>query len=206
MAHPLQWARRTVVAVFLLGLVVVVGPAVWNADSLFRDPFTGAQERTTVETFDAAGNRTGTEVTTSPAGGSLIERSLASGGVLLLRLAVVAAAAYLAGALVYRTMSGTFPSEIGGVKFAEDAAVGLEKMEANVEVVRDQVTQVSARLGAADAELAAMRLAAAGGAAAVTEFGERLDAAQEGIERLAEAVVVLGEELRRVSDRRSGAS
>ncbi len=138
MTSPLRWARRTVVAVFLLGLVVVVGPAVWNADSLFRDPFIGAEERKTVETFGADGRLTGREVTTSPSGGSLVERSLAAGGVLLLRLAVVSAAAYLAGALVFRTMSGTFPSEIGGVKFAEDAAVGLEKAEANIEVVRDR--------------------------------------------------------------------
>jgi len=170
-------ARLTVVGVFLLGLVVVVGPAVWNADSLFRDPFTAATERTTVETFDAAGNRTGTEVTTEPAGGSLIERSLAAGGVLLLRLAVVSAAAYLAGALVYRTMSGTFPSEIGGVKFAEDAAVGLERADANIEQVRTDVAELAARMDAAAADLEAMRSAAAEGAAAVAESSQRANAA-----------------------------
>jgi hypothetical protein len=175
MANPMRWARGTVVSVFLLGLVVVVGPAVWNVDSLFRDPFTGAEERRTVETFNADGTLTGREVTTSPAGGSLIERSLAAGGVLLLRLAVVSAAAYLAGALVYRTMSGTFPSEIGGVKFAEDAAVGLEKADANIALVRNEVAQLTARM----------------------------DGANEAIERLAEAVVVLGEELRDLRDRRA---
>src|SRR5947199_412517 len=95
---------------------------------LSSTPFRPATQQKTVETFDAAGRRTGTEVTTEPGGGSLLERSLASGGVLLLRLAVVAAAAYLAGALVFRTMSGTFPSEIGGVKFAEEADVGLDKL------------------------------------------------------------------------------
>jgi len=154
--------------VFVLGLVVVVGPAVWHPSSLFRDPFTAASETRTVETFDAKGVKTGTEVTTGPAGGSLVERSMAAGGVLLLRLAVVSAAAYLAGALVFRTLSGTFPSEIGGVKFAEEAAVGLETAEANIEVVRKEVAQITARLGSA------------------------LDA----IDRLAEAVVVLGDELR----------
>ena len=187
--------------VFALGLVVVVGPALWHLGSLFRDPFTPTVERRTVETFDAAGNRTGTEVTTSPTNGSLVERSLASGGVLLLRLAVVSAAAYLAGALAYRAVSGTFPSEIGGVKFAEDAAVGLDKLQTAVGIVTNQTAELTSRLGAAERELAAMRQAATGGAAAVAQFSERLDVAQEGIERLAEAVVVLGEELREVQRR-----
>src|SRR5689334_6664049 len=102
---PLRWARATVVGVFVLGLVVVVGPALWHPSSLFRDPFRPATQQKTVETFDAGGNLTGTVATTEPGAGSLLERSLASGGVLLLRLAVVAAAAYLGGALVFRTIS-----------------------------------------------------------------------------------------------------
>ena len=196
MTSPLRWARRTVVAVFLLGLVVVVGPAVWNADSLFRDPFIGAEERKTVETFGADGRLTGREVTTSPSGGSLVERSLAAGGVLLLRLAVVSAAAYLAGALVYRTMSGTFPSEIGGVKFAEDAAVGLEKAEANVEDVREQVAELTARINSDAVELHAMRAAAAEGSAALVKMNDRLNADRDAIERLGHTVVELAEGLR----------
>lgn len=174
MANPMRSARTTVVAVFLLGLVVVVGPAVWNADSLFRDPFTGAEERRTVETFDPAGTLTGREVTTSPAGGSLIERALGAGGVLLLRLAVVSAAAYLAGALVYRTMSGTFPSEIGGVKFAEEAAVGLDKLTGSLTALGAEVAALAARVEAIEPQVAG---------------------AQEGIERVAQAVVALAEDL-----------
>lgn len=197
----MRWARATMACVFVLGLVVVVGPALWHAGSLFRDPFTPAVERRTVETFDAAGNRTGTEVTTSPASGSLVERSLAAGGVLLLRLAVVSAAAYLAGALVYRALSGTFPSAIGGVVFAEDATLGLDKLQTAIGIVTTQTTELTARLAAAERELAAMRQAATGGAAAAAELSERLDAAHEGVERLAEAVVVLGEELRELKQR-----
>jgi hypothetical protein len=192
MTSSLRWARRTVVAVFLLGLVVVVGPALWNADSLFRDPFIGAEERRTVETYGPDGTLTGREVTTSPSGGSVVERSLAAGGVLLLRLAVVSAAAYLAGALVYRTMSGTFPSEIGGVKFAADAAVGLDKAMANIEVLRDEVTEVTARMDAAAAE----------GAAAFVQVNERLEAAVDAVDRLAEVVGVLGDQLRDLRSRR----
>lgn len=202
MTSPLRWARRTVVAVFLLGLVVVVGPAVWNADSLFRDPFIGAEERKTVETFGADGRLTGREVTTSPSGGSLVERSLAAGGVLLLRLAVVSAAAYLAGALVYRTMSGTFPSEIGGVKFAEDAAVGLEKAQANLEAVRIEVAELADRTDAAAAEVNTMRAAATEGAASVADLHEQLDAARDTVRQLGQTVVELAEDVRELRGRR----
>lgn len=149
-----------------------------------------------METFDANGVKTGSEVTTAPAGGSLVERSMAAGGVLLLRLAVVSAAAYLAGALVFRTMSGTFPSEIGGVKFAEEAAVGLETAEANIEVVRKEVAQITGRIASAEGELRALRSTATDGTAAVAQFDSRLDSALDAIDRLAEAVVFLGDELR----------
>ena len=154
-----------------------------------------------METFDAAGHRTGTEVTTEPGGGSLLERSLASGGVLLLRMAVVAAAAYLAGALVFRTMSGTFPSEIGGVKFAEEAAVGLEKLTPGLKVVGGEVAELTARLQVAETELAGMRTAAAGGAYAATQLGQRLDQNEDAIEQLAQAVVALAGDLAEVRDR-----
>lgn len=202
MTSPLRWARRTVVAVFLLGLVVVVGPAVWNADSLFRDPFIGAEERKTVETFGPDGALTGREVTTSPSGGSLIERSLAAGGVLLLRLAVVSAAAYLAGALVYRTMSGTFPSEIGGVKFAEDAAVGLEKAQANLEAVGKEVAELAARMDASDVEVNTMRAAATEGAVSVADLHEQLDATRDTVRQLGQTVVELAADLRDLGGRR----
>jgi ABC-type transporter Mla subunit MlaD len=191
--NPLRWARVTVVGVFLLGLVVVVGPALWHPASLFRDPFRPAVETRTVETFDAKGVKTGTEVTTGPAGGSLIERSMASGGVLLLRVAVVAVAAYLAGALVYRTISGTFPTEIGGVVFAE-AAGGLEKLGANV-------AELTARLDASAKEVDSIRDAATGAGAAVNEFNEQIDAVWGEVERLSEAVVALGDELRDLRSR-----
>jgi ABC-type transporter Mla subunit MlaD len=185
----------TVVGVFLLGLVVVVGPALWHTGSLFRDPFTPAVEKKTVETFDAGGVKTGTEVTTGPAGGSLIERSMAAGGVLLLRLAVVAAAAYLAGALVFRTISGTFPTEIGGVVFAE-AAGGLDKLGANVGDLKNDLAALAARFEASEAEIDGIQRATAGGVAAVNGFNEQIDAVWQEVERLSEAVVALGDELR----------
>jgi hypothetical protein len=193
--NPLRWARVTVVGVFLLGLIVVVGPALWHPASLFRDPFRPAVETKTVETFDANGVNTGTEVTTGPAGGSLIERSMAAGGVLLLRIAVVAAASYLAGALVFRTISGTFPSEIGGVVFAE-AAGGLEKLGANVGDLKNDLAELAARFDASAKEVAGLREAATGGGAAVNEFNEQIDAVWGEVERLSEAVVALGDELR----------
>lgn len=187
---------------FLFGLVVVVGPALWHAGSLFRDPFIGAQERRTVETFGADGRLVGREVTTSPSGGSLVERSLGAGGVLLLRLAVASVAAYLAGALVYRTMSGTFPSEIGGVKFAEGAAVGLEKAQANLEAVRIEVAELADRTDAAAAEVNTMRAAATEGAASVADLHEQLDATRDTVRQLGQTVVELAEDVRELRGRR----
>lgn len=199
--NPLRWARVTVVGVFLLGLVVVVGPALGHAGSLFRDPFTPAVETRTVVKFDANGVRTGSEVTTAPAGGSLVERSMAAGGVLLLRIAVVAAAAYLAGALVFRTISGTFPTEIGGVVFAEDAAVGLEKLSANVGELDTAVAEVGERIRASEEEIHSVRQAATGGVTAVNRMNDRIDAAHEKIERLAEELAGLSDELRDLRSR-----
>ncbi len=118
---------------------------------------------------------------------------MAAGGVLLLRIAVVSAAAFLAGALVFRTISGTFPSEIGGVVFAE-AAGGLEKLGANV-------AELTARLDASDREIDSLQRAATGGVAAVNGFNEQIDAVWLQVERLSEAVVALGDELRDLRSR-----
>jgi len=63
----------TVVAVIVIGLVVVVGPALPHLGSLYKDPFAAQREQRIVENFDAGGNKTGTVITTAPVG-SLIER------------------------------------------------------------------------------------------------------------------------------------
>jgi uncharacterized coiled-coil protein SlyX len=190
----LFWARATVVGVFLAGLVVVVGPALPHLGSLFDDPFQAQVERRVVENFDAGGHSTGRTVTTAPAG-SLMERALAAGGVLLVRLAVVAAAAFLAGAVVYRTGSGNFPSEIGGVKFAEQASAGLDELSRTVEEVELKLARLSAKLDRTADELLNVQKAAGEGLAAVAQLHTTLDVTRQQTGQLADAVAALGEEL-----------
>lgn len=176
----LRWARATVIGVFLVGVVVVVGPALAHMGTLFKNPFTVPVERKTVETFDEHGTRTGTQVTTEPAG-SFVERALSSGGVLLLRIGVVAAAAFLAGALVDRTMSGSFPSEIAGVKFAEQAGAGLEDLRVALGVL-------TTKLDGLGGEVERLKAAGVGGVVAVDALEEQLGATQAEVDQLHDAV------------------
>jgi methyl-accepting chemotaxis protein len=82
------------------------------------------------------------------------------------------------------------------VVFAEDAAAGLAKLGASLEEFRTEMAQLAARLDATDREVDGVQRVATDGLAAVTELGQRLDAARDGIARLAEAVVALGEDQR----------
>jgi len=167
----LRWAWAVGGFVLVLGLLVIVAPAVRHSETLFDDPFGGQVERRTVETLDAGGRVTGTVVTTEPAG-SWLERSLGPGGVLLLRVAVVAVAAFLAGALVYRTASGNFPLEVAGVKFADKASAGLDELS-------ETVATMAGQLEALNAEVARLRDAVAVGVGTVAELAERIDVVEE---------------------------
>jgi DNA-binding XRE family transcriptional regulator len=89
------------VAVLALGSLVVVKPALDNWDALYRaDPFGLA---TTTKTFKERGHRlTGTKTTKLRA--SAIERVLGRSGILLLRLSLVALAAFLLAAVLQRAI------------------------------------------------------------------------------------------------------
>ncbi len=173
--------------VLVLGLLVIVAPAIRHADTLFDDPFGGQMERRMVETLDAEGRLTGTVVTTEPAG-SWLERSLGPGGVLLLRLAVVAVAAFMAGALVYRTASGNFPLEVAGVVFADKTSAGLDELTGTVATVVGQVESVNA-------ELERVRAAGAEGVASVADLAERLEVIEEQTRRTEAAVLGIANRL-----------
>jgi hypothetical protein len=179
----LRWAWVIGGLVLLAGLIVIVAPAALHSGSLFDDPFVGRTERKTVETFDAGGAPTGREVTTEPAG-SWLERSLGPGGVLLLRLAVVAVAAFMAGALAYRTASGNFPTEVAGVVFGEKTAGGLDELNRNV---------VSLALGVESLRSELNRVSAVGdkGVAALGELTDKLELIQQEHDALSATVVDL---------------
>jgi hypothetical protein len=187
----LRWSWAVGGFVLLVGLLVIVAPAVRHGGALFDDPFAGRVERRTVETLDASGRVTGTVVTTEPAG-SWLERSLGPGGVLLLRVAVVAVAAFMAGALIYRTASGNFPTEVAGVKFAEKTTGGLDELTRTVATVVARVEGLSAELNRVSA-------AGADGVAAVAKLNDRVDVTEERNDALHVAVVGIASGLSEVA-------
>lgn len=96
------------VAILALGGLVVVKPAVDHWDDLYRgDPFkVGTTTQIVQETAGKKVDRTRT--TTTEATSSFPERLLGDSGVLLIRLALVALAAYLAAALLQRAILGEY--------------------------------------------------------------------------------------------------
>jgi hypothetical protein len=105
-------ARQTAAMIFVLGMLVVVLPALWHLGAVTRDPFTAPTSTKTVTT--QVGKRTTSTVTTrSESSQSLLDRGLAAGGLLILRLGIVALAAFLAGAVVQRIKLGDFQLKLG---------------------------------------------------------------------------------------------
>ena len=96
------------VAILVLGGLVVVKPAVDHWDDLYRgDPFkAGTTTQIVQKTSGKKVDRTRTTVTEDSS--SFPERLLGDSGVLLIRLALVALAAYLAAALLQRAILGEY--------------------------------------------------------------------------------------------------
>jgi DNA-binding XRE family transcriptional regulator len=96
------------VAVLALGGLIVVKPAIDNWDELYRaDPF-ATQITTERVDRDRAGKRTETKVTTRWASDSFVERGLGNSGLLLVRVALVALAAFLVAAVLHRALLGSY--------------------------------------------------------------------------------------------------
>ena len=96
------------VAILVLGGLVVIKPAVDHWDDLYRgDPFeAGTTTQIVQKTSGKKVDRTRTTVTEDAS--SFPERLLGDSGVLLIRLALVALAAYLAAALLQRAILGEY--------------------------------------------------------------------------------------------------
>jgi len=96
------------VAILVLGGLVVVKPAVDHRDDLYRgDPFeAGTTTQIVQKTSGKKVDRTRTTITEDAS--SFPERLLGDSGVLLIRLALVALAAYLAAALLQRAILGEY--------------------------------------------------------------------------------------------------
>jgi hypothetical protein len=112
------WARGVAAVVFTLGVAVVLVPAAFHAGDVFgADPFKPRQTHVTVT------HRTPSGVsifeTERDADQSFVERAFAEGGLLLLRVGIVALAAFLAGAVVQRTLLSDFALKVGPVEVPE---------------------------------------------------------------------------------------
>jgi hypothetical protein len=133
-------AAITVVGVAILSVIVIVEPARdhWG-DVKNEDPFARRQVTEVVTSTklkrktNPPGQQTGIDkrfkvasrerkATTKEADESVLERSLASGGLLLLRLGVAALAAFIAGAAVQRTIMGNYAFKAGPLEVPELAA------------------------------------------------------------------------------------
>jgi hypothetical protein len=152
-----RWARLAALAVGLIALAVVVWPGVAHLD--LGDPYRDKQQVTEKVTISPAGART-VERTTSPAKPGLLDQALASGGLLLLRIGVAAAAAFLAGAATQRILLGEFAFSAGGVELpavqevADSTARAIEllqtkvrKQQAKVRKQEESITDIAALLG-----------------------------------------------------------
>ncbi len=186
------WARTTAAGILVLGLLVVVLPGLSHL-SLQEDPFRPPAERKTVTKTDADG-KVSREVTESPASQSLLERGLARGGLLFLRLGVVLLAAFLAGAFVQRFVLGEFAVEVGGLKLpalADQAATSVEKLK---EVVAKQETRIEQVSAATREALVDLDASLKGVRASIAEEQENLRAVRADTEALRQKVDQLGEE------------
>jgi DNA-binding XRE family transcriptional regulator len=103
-----DWSAGVVaVAVLVLGGLVVVKPALDHWNDVYRDdPFRAA---TTTQTVRSKSSETAVRTTvTKKESTPFAERALGRGGLLLLRLAVVVLAAFLAAAVVQRIVLGSY--------------------------------------------------------------------------------------------------
>lgn len=135
------WARRAAIAVALLGLVVVVVPAALHIGQVLGDDPFVARKRTVTVVREVDG-KTDTETTTSPEDTAVLDRALSSGGLLLLRLGVVAIAAFLAGATVQRVIAGDFSGKFGPLELrrvSKAAAASSTTVKELAQGVEDQM-------------------------------------------------------------------
>jgi len=121
-----------------IGLALVVLPLRTNVVALLKDdPFSPGREtaRTTVEELTG----TTTTVMETPGDAALVEQVLGRGGLVLVRLAVVAGAAFLAGAVTQRVPLASFSIKVAGVEIpalpevAKPSGKGLEQVRSQID-------------------------------------------------------------------------
>jgi hypothetical protein len=135
-----KWARAAAGLVGLLAVTVVLALAPASSPTV-----------TVTKTTTAPDGKVTVEKTVKPADDSALDRTLSRGGDLLVRLGLAAAAAFVAGAVVQRTLLGKFAFKAGGVELPDiEAAVttsadALEELRASIDEQRDLVQQAAVR-------------------------------------------------------------
>jgi hypothetical protein len=156
-------AQIAAAVVLVLGLILVVGPAVRYGGTIWANPFQPRTVTQTVTTQLPSGGRR-TQTTTREASEPFIERTLAPSGLFLFRIALVAIAAFLAGAVMQRTLLGRFAMKVGPVEVPDlrQAAAASEEALAQVigELERQKKATESAMQVAADSAEGLAALAA----------------------------------------------
>jgi hypothetical protein len=175
-------ARWAAAVVLIVGLTVVVFPALLHPGELWSNPFDPSQTTLREITTLPYGTQI-QKVTTSEADRSFIERALSSGGLLLARIGAVALAAFLAGAVVQRTVLANFALKMGPLELPETKRTAAASEEALEAVQGDLALQ-------AQATKDSMRVAAdaAAGVAALAEDNERLREALGALVALVQGV------------------
>lgn len=143
----MHWRRFTaplVVALVVLGVgtVLVVVP-ILNAD-FWRSVWDPTSEETTrtVKTTEAPDGTT-VETTETTVDDSALEQALSASGGLLLRIGLVAIAAFLAGAATQRILIGQYQLKAGPIEIpAEEAAEGLEAVKEQLEKLAAAVIEL----------------------------------------------------------------
>lgn len=133
----------------LLACFIVVWPGIRDF-SLGEDVY--ARRTVTETTRTEAPTGTTTVTKTVLADDSALERALGDGGLLLVRIGVAAAAAFLSGAVVLRILLGRYGFKAGGLEL-EDVTTGVaasaEALTALTKVVDELATATAANNAAA---------------------------------------------------------
>jgi hypothetical protein len=150
----------------MLGLAFVVVPTLAHLGEVFTNPYVSPSTTVTEVTTQAGGEPT-TKTITKEASRSFVERSLAAGGLLFLRIGVVVLAAFFAGALVQRMILGNYALKVGPVELPELARAAA----ASAQAVDDITAQLDKQAKATEE---AMRVAA-GTADGLATLHEKLE-------------------------------
>jgi hypothetical protein len=147
---PQTWQQRLAprIAAIVFGAVLILGLGLIGVQTalhwreLGADPFNPRDETTKVVKTDGAGNVVSTEVTTKP-DTSLVNQALASGGLLFIRVALVALGAFVAGGMTQRVLSGDYAIKVGGFELPQGVEEAGQAATEAINALSEKVSTLS---------------------------------------------------------------